>query len=374
MTYVKTKLQHSIDIDAIITLHYFEYMKNFEFKGESHNFWEFLYVDKGTVAVRADDTWTTLYTGDIIFHQPNEFHAIKSIGKDSPNLVAISFTSSSQAMSFFVNKSFTLSMEERAMISRIITEGRHTLATPMHIPSIEQVQLKEHAPFGSQQMILLYLEMFLITLIREHQEESGASIQHKSSPEEEERLSEILKYLEYHICEKLAVKDICNEFSMSRSAVQLLFHEQLNCGVIDYFNQMKIQRAKAIIRDGSMNLTEIAYFLSYSSLPYFFQAVPSCNRHVTFRLCIFHKRNYRCCLRGRRAKPRSIITHKKMAQQGLFITPRCAIFYYFIFIFSLLSKTLPLKMLHSILLLHICLPCSSSPTVHAFQGLPHRYR
>lgn len=157
MTYVKTTLQHSIDIDAIITLHYFEYMKNFEFKGESHNFWEFLYVDKGTVAVRADDTWTTLYTGDIIFHQPNEFHAIKSIGKDSPNLVAMSFTSSSQAMSFFVNKSFTLSMEERAMISRIITEGRHTLATPMHIPSVEQVQLKKHAPFGSQQMILLYL-------------------------------------------------------------------------------------------------------------------------------------------------------------------------------------------------------------------------
>lgn len=199
MTYVKTTLQHSIDIDAIITLHYFEYMKNFEFKGESHNFWEFLYVDKGTVAVRADDTWTTLYTGDIIFHQPNEFHAIKSIGKDSPNLVVMSFTSSSQAMSFFVNKSFTLSMEERAMISRIITEGRHTLATPMHIPSVEQVQLKEHAPFGSQQMILLYLEMFLITLIREHQEESGASIQHKSSPEKEsagqERLSEILKYL-----------------------------------------------------------------------------------------------------------------------------------------------------------------------------------
>ena len=29
--------------------------------------------------------------------------------------------------------------------------------------SVEQVQLKEHAPFGSQQMILLYLEMFLIT-------------------------------------------------------------------------------------------------------------------------------------------------------------------------------------------------------------------
>ena len=130
MTYIKTKLKRSIDIDAIITLHYFEYMKNFEFKGESHNFWEFLYVDKGTIAVRADDTWTTLKTGDIIFHQPNEFHAIKSIGKDSPNLVVMSFTCDSPAMDFFIRRNFTLSMEERSMISQIITEARQTFSTP----------------------------------------------------------------------------------------------------------------------------------------------------------------------------------------------------------------------------------------------------
>ena len=159
MTYIKTKLKRSIDIDAIITLHYFEYMKNFEFKGESHNFWEFLYVDKGTVAVRADDTWTTLKTGDIIFHQPNEFHAIKSIGKDSPNLVVMSFTCDSPAMDFFIRRNFTLSMEERSMISQIITEARQTFSTPMHIPSVEQVELKDNTPFASQQMILLYLEL-----------------------------------------------------------------------------------------------------------------------------------------------------------------------------------------------------------------------
>ena len=84
MTYVKTTLQHSIDIDAIITLHYSEYMKNFEFKGESHNFWEFLYVDKGTVAVRADDTWTTLYTGDIIFHSQMNSMPLSPSGKIHP--------------------------------------------------------------------------------------------------------------------------------------------------------------------------------------------------------------------------------------------------------------------------------------------------
>ena len=38
---------------------------------------------------------------------------------------------------------------------------------------------------------------------------------------------------------------------------------------MEFFNRMKIQRAKDMIRDGRKNLTEIAGFLSYSSLPYF---------------------------------------------------------------------------------------------------------
>mgnify|MGYP000429479181 CR=1 FL=1 len=38
---------------------------------------------------------------------------------------------------------------------------------------------------------------------------------------------------------------------------------------MEYFNGLKIQRAKDMIRDGRKNLTEIAGFLSYSSLPYF---------------------------------------------------------------------------------------------------------
>lgn len=274
MTYIKTALKKEIEIDSIITLHYFEYMKDFVFRGESHNFWEFLYVDNGTVSVCSDDTWLTLNTGDIIFHRPNEFHAIKSIGRNSPNLIAISFVCNSPAMDFFIHKSFTLTNEERALISHIITEGRKTFSTPIHIPSIEQVLIKERTPFASQQLITLYLELFLITAVRNHPESIVEIHQvHMDSPEKksmkQERLEKILQYMEFHICEQIKISDICDTFSISRSSLQALFHDTLHCGVIDHFNAMKIQRAKDIIRDGTMNFTEIAYFLSYSSLPYF---------------------------------------------------------------------------------------------------------
>ena len=51
MAYHGVELQNSITIGKIFSIHYFEYMSNFSFAGESHNFWEFICVDKGEVGV-----------------------------------------------------------------------------------------------------------------------------------------------------------------------------------------------------------------------------------------------------------------------------------------------------------------------------------
>ena len=157
MTYIETKLKREIVIDSIITIHYFEYMRDFVFRGESHDFWEFMYVDKGSVIVQGGEQQFTLHAGDIIFHEPNEFHAIRSVGSSSPNLVAVSFVSHSPAMDEFRGKKMTLNMEERTLVSHILNAAREVLSTPMNVPSVEQVELRTDAPIGSQQMVLLYL-------------------------------------------------------------------------------------------------------------------------------------------------------------------------------------------------------------------------
>lgn len=54
--FVGTKLKQEIVIDELMTVHYFEYTSNFYFPGEAHDFWEFLYVDKGLVDVTAGET------------------------------------------------------------------------------------------------------------------------------------------------------------------------------------------------------------------------------------------------------------------------------------------------------------------------------
>lgn len=273
MTYVSTKMKQDIEIDSIVTVHYFEYMKNLYFSGESHDFWEFLYVDKGSVTVLAGNQEFDLNAGDIIFHAPNEFHALYASNDSAPNLVAVSFKTNSPALQAFAQKSMTLNFNERSLISKIITEASNAFSNPLYIPTIEQVELSKTAPLGSQQLVQVYLELFLITLYRNYiQETLPESGTFKTPPNQTSnsaRLAAISEYMREHICEQIRIDDLCRTFSLSRSALQALFHTEKHCGAIEYFNNMKIEYAKEIIRKETMNFTELAHYLSYSSLQYF---------------------------------------------------------------------------------------------------------
>jgi len=55
MAYKSTQLRSSAIVKKVITIHYFEYMSDFSFPGESHDFWEFVCVDKGVIDVMAGD-------------------------------------------------------------------------------------------------------------------------------------------------------------------------------------------------------------------------------------------------------------------------------------------------------------------------------
>ena len=142
MAYVGVQLENSISVDELFTVHYFEYMSDFSFVGESHDFWEFVYVDKGEVNVTADSIRTTLKKGDIIFHKPNEFHTVQATGTIAPNLAVISFSSSSPAISFFDDKILRIDELERNLLADIIIEARNCFESPLDDPYLTHMVKK----------------------------------------------------------------------------------------------------------------------------------------------------------------------------------------------------------------------------------------
>ena len=134
MEFYRYPLSRLFDIPQIITIHYFEYGKDFMFEGESHDFWEFLCVDKGQVTVTADRNTHILQKGSIIFHKPGQFHSVATNGIIAPNLVVVSFVCNSPAMQFFEDKILHLGEPERCLLATVISEAGDAFLTPLNNP------------------------------------------------------------------------------------------------------------------------------------------------------------------------------------------------------------------------------------------------
>ena len=276
MAYVGVQLENSISVDELFTVHYFEYMSDFSFAGESHDFWEFVYVDKGEVNVTADSIRTTLKKGDIIFHKPNEFHTVQATGTIAPNLAVISFSSSSPAISFFEDKILRIDELERNLLADIIIEARNCFESPLDDPYLTHMVKKTPDIFGSEQMLRILLEHFLIHIVRR---QSNPIILKKKLPlqplkttksrSDSEVFNRVIDYLEANLSEHISLELICRDNLIGRSQLQKLFQEKTGNGVIEYFSKMKIDAAKQLIRTGHMNFTQISQQLGYSCIHYF---------------------------------------------------------------------------------------------------------
>lgn len=277
-----TPLTSEVSVTDIITIHYFEYRSDFYFPGEYHDFWEFLYVDKGEVIVMADEQEHTLKKGDIIFHKPNEFHNVRANGVIAPNLIVIAFKCDSPAMEYFHNKILEVGEKERMLLARLITEALHTFSSRLDDPYLTALECREDVPFGSLQMIKINLEQLLIRFIRKNMNQTLRSVnpmevfEPADTPKKSVRLkneqqlyTQLLDYLEQNISRQLTIDSICQELLISSSQVQKLFSEQNGCGIITYFSKMKIERAKEYIRAHHLNFTQISEALGYTSVHYF---------------------------------------------------------------------------------------------------------
>ena len=98
------------NVEKLITVFYMEFSKDFRFGGERHDFWEMVYIDKGEMICTADKREFVLKSGELVFHKPNEFHAIRSGENSAPNLSIITFECKSRAMKHFEGKIFPLTM------------------------------------------------------------------------------------------------------------------------------------------------------------------------------------------------------------------------------------------------------------------------
>ena len=268
-SYEKHEIINLLSVSKIVTIFYFELGKDFISKGESHDFWEFVYADKGDAIVTAGKQEIALRQGEGYFHKPNEFHRLAANSVTAPNVFIISFVCNSRNMDVFKSKKIKMQPKWKQYISAIIEEGRETFDLSSSDPEIASLSLKEHGRVGGQQMIKTYLEQFLISVFRSETAVSETKIFPTRETMENHLASEIIRIIEGALYTQLSVTEICQRLSYSKAYLSKIFKTYCGYSMTEYLTLIKIERAKQLIRERDYNFTQISDILAFSNPLYF---------------------------------------------------------------------------------------------------------
>lgn len=268
--FIPTRLRQELDVTHIVTMHDFKYTPDFLFTGESHDFWELVFIRSGSVGVMAGNMGYTLGGGEAIFHCPNEYHNIWA-NKDSAEVVIISFVCKSPAIRFFEKRLLKLADEEIAIIDKLLKLGTDTFSDPPDILYQKKLSLRSNAYVGNLQLIKIYIEELLVRLIQGAEIINRQDRKSAAAGSRNDKLicNAIIKELTDRIYGTATLDEVCAGVLFSKSHLKALFKKNTGYSIMDYYTHLKIERAKILIDEGQMSVSAIAELLGYSSIHYF---------------------------------------------------------------------------------------------------------
>lgn len=269
MEFAENILKTSIDIQSIISIHYFEYTKGFAFTGEVHDFWEFVYADRNQLLITAGAKEITLNKGELYLHRPMEFHNLRCKEESIANSVIVSFVSDCPELFSIAGRVIKCDEAAKQFMANIISEAASSFSSFLGDPYDNSLVRRKTQPFGSEQLIMINIEALLIHLVRNNTQPTDTTAQNPTLRTNEKLFLQICEYLRDNCRERISFEQVCQKFGQSPSSLKRLFATRMDCGIMEYFGRCKVDLAKELIRQNHLNFSNIAAELGYSSVQYF---------------------------------------------------------------------------------------------------------
>lgn len=244
------RIHRRLKLDLLYTFFYQEKEPGFLFSGESHPVVELAYVDQGELHSVADGQDFLLKQGDLTIYRPNQWHMQYADVDIAPRFLIISFDPGDYDLSPLYDRKISLTQRQVGLLQ-------------------EMLHQQALADIYSEDMILSLLTQLLLSLLCNTQSPAQPLQYAHSLKNENTIISRAQQYIAANVQGRLSVPDTAKNAGVSASYLTALFHKHLQISPGDYIRRIKLQEAKLLIRSGTMNFTQIAEALNYSTVHHF---------------------------------------------------------------------------------------------------------
>ena len=230
------------------------------FDGEQHSFFELTYVDTGELHTEVDGISYHLREKEMILYGPGQFHRQYTDDSSGVSYVTILFDmdnispdASADWYSPLMNRIFPYTKKTYTLMKTLVHESASGL------------------PYTDSLMLSLLTEIVIRLLQGEYTSTAKpASVVRQNY--QDELFEKVIAYVESKLYEPLTIAEVCQQFSLSRSSLQLLFKNTVNHSPKKYISEMKLEKSCQMLRENKYTVSEIASRLGYSSIHYFSNA------------------------------------------------------------------------------------------------------
>ena len=262
--YFNYTVKKAVTVNNLVTLEYLNLSSSFTYPEEVHDFFEFAYVDNGSLICNANGEQTILSGNDFFLIPPNVKHYYSVMKNQTANVFVVCFNCKSDIVELLKGKT-VLEKKEKTLVAKILSEAQKAFQFPFD----KKLVLIENPIFGAQQLIESAIEEVLINLLRVKLDQNSEIKIVMSGVELENSLVEdIISSLKDGVFGNISLDDICKKTYYSKTYLNNLFKKNVGYSIIQYYIALKVKEAKNLLKEG-FSISEISDKLSFGSPNYF---------------------------------------------------------------------------------------------------------
>lgn len=246
------ELHPNFEDGHILTFFYQECARDFFFRGERHEPYELVYVDKGELHNIIEGNKFVLHQQELLIIDRNKWHI--QFSNNAISFISISFHLPGELLKPIINRQLQLPDNIRQVLLKMLHE-------------------QENCGKYSGDYIEGLFKILLVELLVQYSGNSKNISQPSPMPVTRYMENDILNYtlqiINEHIEEKITLSDLSSAVHISPSNLNRLFQHYLGMSPAKYITKLRLQACKDLLRDGDMSVSAVAKKMGYSSIQHF---------------------------------------------------------------------------------------------------------